>query len=85
LFEQGTATAGDVAAVIVAHEDPMHINSEQARLDGLPVCDLRCGCGNLLARLVSGGVELKCRRCKRTVMLPLEADTTKEVEIGSDT
>jgi hypothetical protein len=34
--------------------------------------DLRCGCGNLLARRVEGGVELKCRRCKRTVVLPLE-------------
>ncbi len=33
--------------------------------------DMRCGCGNLLARLVPGGVELKCRRCKRTVVLPL--------------
>ena len=33
--------------------------------------DLRCDCGNLLARVVEGGVELKCRRCKRTVVLPL--------------
>jgi hypothetical protein len=34
--------------------------------------DMRCGCGNLLARWVAGGVELKCRRCKRTIMLPVE-------------
>jgi phage FluMu protein Com len=42
----------------------------------LPIkqCDLRCHCGNLLARLVPEGVELKCRRCKRTVVLPLETD-----------
>jgi hypothetical protein len=33
--------------------------------------DVRCDCGNLLARRVAGGVELKCRRCKRTVVLPL--------------
>jgi hypothetical protein len=33
--------------------------------------DCRCLCGNLLARLVAGGVELKCRRCKRTVVIPL--------------
>ena len=33
--------------------------------------DLRCDCGSLLARRVAGGVELKCRRCKRTVVLPL--------------
>lgn len=34
-------------------------------------CDLRCGCGSLLARRVASGVELKCRRCKRTLVLPL--------------
>jgi hypothetical protein len=33
--------------------------------------DCRCLCGNLLARLVDGGVELKCRRCKRTHVIPL--------------
>ncbi len=38
---------------------------------GTPRAELRCDCGNLLARLVEGGVELKCRRCKRTVVLPL--------------
>ena len=38
---------------------------------GRPQGEMRCGCGNLLARLVPEGVELKCRRCKRTVVLPL--------------
>jgi hypothetical protein len=33
---------------------------------------LRCDCGSLLARYVDGQVELKCRRCKRTVFLPIE-------------
>jgi len=33
--------------------------------------DFRCDGGSLLARRVAGGVELKCRRCKRTVVLPL--------------
>lgn len=36
--------------------------------------EMRCCCGNLLARLVSGTVEVKCRRCKRTVVLSLEVD-----------
>jgi hypothetical protein len=36
--------------------------------------DLRCACGSLLARRVPGGVELKCRRCKRTVVIPLDSD-----------
>jgi hypothetical protein len=36
--------------------------------------DLRCLCGSLVARLVDGGVEIKCRRCQRLVRLPLEDD-----------
>jgi hypothetical protein len=38
-----------------------------------PNADHRCLCGSLLARAVTGGVELKCRRCKRTVLVPLAA------------
>ncbi len=34
--------------------------------------ELRCGCGSLLARVVGGAVELKCRRCKRTWNIPLQ-------------
>ncbi len=32
--------------------------------------ELRCGGGSPLARRVDAGVELKCRRCKRTIVLP---------------
>ncbi len=32
---------------------------------------LRCHCGSLVARLVPNGVEIKCRRCKRRVVIPL--------------
>ncbi len=35
--------------------------------------DCRCACGSLMARLVDGGVELKCRRCKQTTLVPLVA------------
>jgi hypothetical protein len=42
---------------------------------------LRCCCGSLLARLVPEGVELKCRRCKRQVILPLEKRTTKRISV----
>ncbi|RIK98386.1 MAG: hypothetical protein DCC71_20995 [Proteobacteria bacterium] len=34
----------------------------------------RCDCGSLLGRLVAGGVEIKCRRCKRTHVIPLERE-----------
>jgi phage FluMu protein Com len=41
---------------------------------------LRCGCGSLLARVVPDGVELKCRRCKRQVIVPF--DTRAGVRIN---
>ena len=34
--------------------------------------DCRCLCGCLVARIVASGVELKCRRCKRTMLVPLQ-------------
>lgn len=39
---------------------------------------LRCHCGSLIARLVPTGVEIKCRRCKRRVILPLGTDTVSD-------
>src|SRR5215471_6420478 len=42
---------------------------------------LRCGCGSLLARLVSQGVELKCRRCKRQVILPLDGKAAVRISM----
>jgi hypothetical protein len=39
-----------------------------------PADDCRCVCGSLLARLVDGGVELYCRRCKRTLRIPLRPE-----------
>ncbi len=48
-----------------------HCGSGRQRGDG----DVfRCVCGSLLARLVLGGVELKCRRCKRTVVIPFSVE-----------
>jgi phage FluMu protein Com len=34
--------------------------------------DLRCHCGNLMARVTPRGIELKCRRCKRVVMVNVD-------------
>ncbi|MGH8005613.1 MAG: hypothetical protein ACREQ3_01220 [Candidatus Binatia bacterium] len=36
----------------------------------------RCRCGNMLARLRPEGVELKCRRCKRMVVIPWGTPST---------
>ena len=34
--------------------------------------EIRCDCGRLLARRVSGGIEVKCRRCDRIITIQLE-------------
>lgn len=31
--------------------------------------DLRCECGAMLARRVPGGIEIRCRRCHRSVIV----------------
>ena len=36
--------------------------------------ELRCDCGSLLARLIAGEIELKCRRCKRVLTLRLDGE-----------
>jgi hypothetical protein len=36
--------------------------------------ELRCTCGSLLARYVDGKVELKCRRCKRTMWIAVNGE-----------
>lgn len=44
---------------------------EKKPLGSVDPTDHRCLCGSLLARRVADGVELKCRRCKRTHIIPL--------------
>ena len=43
--------------------------------------DARCGCGSLLARWLDNGVELKCRRCKRMVIVDVRA---RRIEVLTD-
>lgn len=35
--------------------------------------DLRCLCGNLVARIIKDQIELKCKRCKRIHLIPLQS------------
>ena len=35
----------------------------------VPAEQCRCECGNLLAKMVPDGIEVKCRRCKRIVLI----------------
>lgn len=50
----------------------MNYSPDAAASDHRRLKPFRCLCGSLLARLVPGGVELKCRRCKRQIVIPLE-------------
>jgi hypothetical protein len=34
--------------------------------------DIRCECGRLLARRVNSRIEIKCRRCDRTITIELD-------------
>ncbi len=43
--------------------------------------DVRCACGSLIARLTPEGVELKCRRCKRVVVVPAPPDDGTWIEV----
>lgn len=36
----------------------------------LHVNETRCECGQLIAKVAEGGLELKCKRCKRIVVIP---------------
>jgi hypothetical protein len=46
--------------------------------------ECRCFCGSLLARRTPEGVELKCRRCKRTLLIPIPSPESSEDEETED-
>ncbi len=37
------------------------------------VCETRCECGQLIAKVRGQALELKCKRCKRIVIIPFNA------------
>ena len=42
-----------------------------------PDAACRCVCGSLVARVVADGIELKCRRCKRMLLVPLTPEIAR--------
>lgn len=54
---------------------------ENGPITGSTENGLRCGCGNLLARIVAEGVEIKCRRCKRRVILPRDLKGSMKISL----
>lgn len=46
------------------------------RTPSLPSCpsqETRCECGQLIAKVCGDGIELKCKRCKRIVVIPFSS------------
>ncbi len=58
----------------------MDAGAPPAAVGAAPCEDVRCGCGSLLARVVDGAVELKCRRCKRVWRLAVDGPRWRLVE-----
>ena len=55
----------------IENDKQIHFQHASACPDPIAADDLlRCVCGALLARWVAAGLELKCRRCKRTTLIP---------------
>jgi phage FluMu protein Com len=59
-------------APVIEHDTQVHYQAPpRGPIEPVAADDLlRCLCGALLARWVSNGLELKCRRCKRTTLIP---------------
>jgi len=53
-------------------DDAIQCKSCQRYLDGKERVDERCECGNLVAKLTEETVEIKCRRCKRIRVIPMD-------------
>lgn len=43
--------------------------------------ELRCHCGSLMARVTPRGIELKCRRCKRVVIVAADRVCSEWVRV----
>jgi len=43
-------------------------------------CEARCDCGHLVAKLLTSGVELKCKRCKRLVIIPYTVEDQRNLK-----
>jgi phage FluMu protein Com len=63
-------------------EEPVRPQQEEPLCADGATGDCRCLCGSLLARLVEGAVELKCRRCKRTLLVPLVPESARATAQG---
>lgn len=59
---------------------PQHATCDHASASDTGSRESRCVCGSLLARITAEGVELKCRRCKRIVVVPWSQSDDDEAQ-----
>ena len=70
-MKSGEATSAGPFRPSIEHDTQIHFQCAPSCPEPVAADDLlRCLCGALLARWVSAGLELKCRRCKRTTLIP---------------
>jgi hypothetical protein len=48
-------------------------SAKAASLEPCPPLETRCECGQLIAKVCGQGLELKCKRCKRIVVIPFSS------------
>jgi phage FluMu protein Com len=46
------------------------VTTKSSALPGRQNQETRCECGQLIAKVCGRGLELKCKRCKRIVIIP---------------
>jgi len=70
-MKPGEATGETFHGSLIESDNQLHFQHASHGHEPVPADDLlRCVCGALLARWVAAGLELKCRRCKRTTLIP---------------
>ena len=62
----------------------MDASQQQTTMTGSnsDLSEVRCECGQLVAKFGVGSVELKCKRCKRLVSIPFSTLSHSEVTIS---
>jgi phage FluMu protein Com len=72
------------AEVVNAAQLKMSDRTREALGSSASERDVRCECGSLLARWLEDQVELKCRRCKRVVLVDFRTRTIAYTTVLSD-
>ncbi len=47
--------------------------AKTSSLEPCSTLETRCACGQLIAKVCGQGLELKCKRCKRIVVIPFSS------------